>query len=124
MRRRARANRCSMKFLVAAAGSFLLAGCATSDGPIKMESHSVAERLGVPHCQVSIPLSQTEVLEEARRGGDAITESRPEWTKILSELKPGDQLRMIDCMRVEHSFYFAHIRNDAIVTKMYTMILD
>jgi hypothetical protein len=114
----------SMRITVAVAGLVLVAGCATSDATIKMEPHSVAKRLGVPHCQVSIPLSQTEVLEEARRWGDPIGEFRPEWAKIVAELKPGDQLRMIDCVRVDHNFYFAHIRNDTILTKMYTMILD
>jgi hypothetical protein len=89
-----------------------------------MEPHSVAKRLGVSNCQVSVPLTQSELLEEAHRGGDPNTESRPEWVKIVSEIKPGDQLRLIDCAQSKHNFYFAHIRDGSIVTKMYTMILD
>lgn len=89
-----------------------------------MEPHSVAKRLGEPDCRVSIPLTQEEVLAEARRWGDPNPEARPEWAKILAELRPGDQLQMVDCVRAKHNFYFAHVRNDAIVTRMYTAILD
>jgi hypothetical protein len=89
-----------------------------------MEPASVARQLGVPMCRASIPLTQEEVLSDKRRWGDPDTESRPEWLKIVAEFQPGDQLRMINCIRAHHNFYYAHIRNGVIVTEMYTMILD
>jgi hypothetical protein len=89
-----------------------------------MEPRSVAKRLGVPHCRVSTPLNQEEVLREARVLGEPSPEARPEWAEIISELQPGDQLRMIDCVRDVGTLYFAHIRDDVFVTRMYTLIID
>lgn len=101
-----------------------VAGCANSHGRLKLEPAAVARQLGVPRCRASVPLTQEEVLGDARRWGDPHPESRPEWLKIIAEIRPGDQLRMIDCIRTHHNFYYAHIRNGAIVTEMYTIILD
>jgi len=64
-----------------------------------MEPHSVAVRLGEPHCRVSVPLTQAEVLGEARHWGDSNPEARPEWARIVADLRPEDQLRMVDCVR-------------------------
>jgi len=113
-----------MNVLVAAAVPLLSIACSSLDSNVKMESHSVAKRLGVSKCRVSVPLTRSEVLNAAHRLGDPITESRPEWAKIGTEFKPGDQLRMVDCVRSKHNFYFAHIHDGSIVTKMYTMTLD
>ena len=118
------ASRLSIVALTTLAATILASGCANSDAKLKMEPHSVAARLGEPQCRVSVPLTQAEALGLARSWGDPNPEARPEWAKIVAELRPGDQLRMVDCVRAKHNFYFAHIRGDAIITKMYTMILD
>src|SRR4051812_39373444 len=101
------ATRNLARIATAAAAPLFSVACASSNPDLKMEPHSVAKRLRVPNCQVSVPLTQSELLEEAHRGGDPITESRTEWAKIVSELKPGDQLRLVDCVRSNHNFYFA-----------------
>lgn len=75
-------------------------------------------------CRASIPLTQAELLSDTRQWGDPDPEARPQWLKILAEFRPGDQLRMIDCIRARHNFYYAHIRNGVIVNEMHTMILD
>jgi len=118
------ATRGSVTILAAIAATVHAAGCASSDANVRMEPQSVAKRLGEPHCKASIPLSQDEVLTEARRWGDPNPQIRPEWVKIVADMRPGDQLRMIDCVRAKHNFYFAHIRNYSILAKMYTAILD
>ena len=102
----------------------LVAACASSGWHLEMEPGSVARQLGVPRCRASVPLTQAEVLENANRLGDPYTESRPEWSKTVAEIQPGDQLRLIDCVRANHNYYYAHIHEGVIVTKMYTMILD
>jgi len=118
------ATRRSRAALATLAATIFYGGCANSGANLKMEPHSFAKRLGEPHCRVSIPLTQTEVLGEARRWGDPNPEARPEWVTIVAEIRPGDQLRMVDCVRSKHNFYFAHFRGDVIVTRMYTAILD
>jgi hypothetical protein len=89
-----------------------------------MDRRAVAKRLGEPDCRASVPLTQAQLLELARRGGDPNVEDRPEWAKIVAELLPGDELRLINCVPSRHNIFFAHIRNGVILSKMYTVILD
>jgi hypothetical protein len=117
-------RRHSLGLFVIFSACTLLVACASSGWGVQMEPRSVSKRLGEPDCRVSIPLSQAEVLDLAGRWGHPITASRPEWKKMVAEFEPEDQLRLIDCVKAKHNYYFAHIHDDSIITKMYTAILD
>ena len=110
--------------------AFGLVGCTGTQSTVKTEPRSVARRLGFPLCIVSVPMSQSQVLEAARRDGNPDPENY-EWKKILTELRPGDQLREVDCFRahqlgkrVGDPQFYALFRNDAEVARFHSMIWD
>ena len=47
-----------------------------------MEPKSIAKQFGVAGCGVSVPLSQSDVVEDARRFGNPNLDSYPEWIEI------------------------------------------
>ncbi len=114
----------SLSVLAALAATTLFLGCSYSATTLRMEPPSVARQLGVPRCRVSVPLTQAEALREARSWGNPNPEANPAWAKIVADTQPGDQLRLIDCMRTQHHMYFAHIHNDSIVTEVHPMFFD
>jgi len=95
-----------------------------------MEKVSVSKRLGVAGCRVSVPMSQDEVLLLARADGNPHPESLFEWGEIVAAARPGDQLRLVDCLTKNRSgvatgnYYFALFRGGAIVAKMHHVIID
>ena len=105
-----------------------LAGCASS-AP-KMEALSVAKRLGFPRCKVSVPMSQDEVLQSAKRWGDPYAETRSEWAAIVAAAQPGDQLRLVDCIRPDKEgiaggyYFYGLFRGQAIVAQMPGAIIN
>ena len=107
-----------------------IVGCASKSSNLKMEPKSIAERLGMPKCKVSVPLSPSEVIDTAKRDGSHEPEKNPDWIKLAANLQPGDQLRMINCLnttrqnRVTGSFFYALIRNDEILFRFYSAIVD
>jgi hypothetical protein len=107
--------------LVAGLAATTTGGCSSSIANLRLDSRSVAKRLGVANCRVTVPLAQSEVIDYERRWGDADVEKRPEWVRMVSVLEAGDELRMVSC---PHYYFYAHIRSGVIVDKMYTMILD
>ena len=112
-------------FVVAVTIAFVAAGCASTPALIKMEPKSIAEQLGLPHCRVSVPLSESEVIEDAKRIGNQNPEKYPEWIEMTSNLQPGDQLRLVNCLRASRSknvgdpYYYALIRNGKIISKFH-----
>jgi hypothetical protein len=115
--------------VLAVAATFVASGCVhTNDGP-RYASASVAKRLGVPHCRVSLPISQSEVLLNAKRDGDAHPETREEWAKIVATSRPGDELRKVVC--IVHGYhgdagdmYFGLFRDGALIDKFEYTILN
>lgn len=132
--RRSRANRISgIGGLVAGAAigfAFTLAGCVSTLTAVKMAPQPVADGLGFPSCRVSVPLSQPEAIDDAKRIGNPHPESYPEWIAITKNRLPGDQLRLVDCSRVVQSnkvsgqYFYALIRDHRIMLKFYPMIFD
>jgi len=95
-----------------------------------MEPRSIAARLGMPECRVSVPLSPSEVISTAKMDGSNEPEKNPDWIKLAANLQPSDELRMINCLkttrqnRVTGSFFYALIRNDEILFRFYSAIVD
>ena len=108
----------------------VLAGCMHSALELKMESGSVARRLGVPGCRVSIPLKPSQVLEQARRDGDTNPEARPEWIAMQRQFQSGDQFRLVHCMGggqsgiATRTYYFALFRSNSVIAEMHHVIVD
>ncbi len=123
------AHICRWGVILAMAATFFASGCVhTSDGP-RYEPASVAKRLGIPHCRVSVPITQSEVLLNARRDGDVQTEFRSEWAKIVATSQPGDELRKVVCIVHGHygdagDMYFGLFRNGALIDKFEYTILN
>jgi len=70
-------------------------------------------------------LSPSEVIEEAKRDGYPEPEKDPKWIEIAASLQPEDQLRVVVCSKSGDTyFYYALIRNDEVISKFYTAILD
>lgn len=114
--------------VVALVMAVYVVGCASS-GP-KMESASVAKRLGVSGCKVSVPMSEKEVLVSARDWGDPHLETRNEWTELLAASRAGDELRLVDCIKPDKDgvafgyYYYALFRNQTIVAKIPGAIIN
>ncbi|HJR75099.1 MAG TPA: hypothetical protein VJ806_15855 [Luteimonas sp.] len=109
--------------------AFALAGCASAPTAVKMEPKSVAKQLGLQGCRVSVPLSQAEVISDAKRTGNPNPEAYREWTEITANIQPGDQLRLVNCLEsrskdVGNPYYYALVRNDAIILKFHVGFFD
>ena len=95
-----------------------------------MEASSIAKRLGFPRCKVSVPMSPTEALQSAKRWGDPDAESRSEWAAIVALVQPGDQLRLVDCIRPDSEgiaagyYFYGLFRGQAIVAQMPGAIIN
>jgi len=90
-----------------------------------MEPKSIAKQLGLPGCRVSIPLSQSEVIEDAKRIGNPDLEKYPQWIEMTSNTRPGDQLRLVNCLMAGRSrktgdvYYYVLIRNGKIISEFH-----
>jgi hypothetical protein len=76
---------------------------------------------------VSVPLTTAEVIENSKRSGAQHPEDNGEWINMSADLRPGDQLRMVNCLGVKgvgDTYYYALIRDKAIVLKFHPMIID
>ena len=105
--------------------SLVVLGCASVSPSFQVENTKVAEQLGFPYCRVSVPISQSDVINDARRLGNPHPEQNLGWIQITQNFLPGDQLRIVDCLKSSGSTYFyALIRNDSIVYKFYSSIFD
>ncbi|MGO4701178.1 hypothetical protein [Dyella sp. 2RAB6] len=109
---------------------FAVAGCASTPPTVEMEPSSIARKLGVPSCRVSVPLSQSEVIQDAKRMGNPRPESHPEWSGMIASIRLGDQLRLVDCLRASRSarvddlYYYALIRDDRIVSAFHFIVIN
>lgn len=102
-----------------------ITGCISGPTEVRMEPKSAAKRLGVGGCRVSIPLSQTELIADARKVGNPNPEDDPQWIKLISSLQPGDQLRVINCLNTRRmTYYYALIRNDSILMEFHSSMFD
>lgn len=113
--------------LVASLVAIAVAGCSSVPRSLNFESRSVAHRLGFSGCQVSVPLSPSEVIENSKRSGNPNPEGNPEWIKMAAGIKPGDQVRLVNCLGVTgvgDSYFYALLRNEAIVLKFHPMIFN
>lgn len=118
--------------LIAAIGiGIALAGCTSSTlTTVKMAPNTVAKQLGFPRCRVSVPLSQSEVIEDAKVIGNPRPEEDPEWVAITKNDQPGDELRVVDCLKAGRSsrdsgtYFYVLIRNNQIIRKFYVGMFD
>lgn len=117
-------------FLPAASIAFMIVGCAPGPATVKMEPKPIAMKLGVPDCMVSVPLSQSEVIEDAKRMGSPNPEESPQWTGMVSSIRQGDQLRLVNCLSLSRSknvgdpYYYALIRDGKIISKFHIGFFD
>ena len=101
------------------------AGCASTSSGVEFDTKSEAQRLGVADCRVSLPISEEMVVEDAKRLGNPKPEENQEWIDMRANLQPGDELRVVDCLRSkERTYYYALTRNESIVMRFYSSIFD
>jgi hypothetical protein len=107
-------------------GSMLLAivltGCAHTSEVYQWEPRSVAKQLGMPSCRVTVPLSESEVVETLGRYHGIEPEENPEWVAITSNHQPGDQIRVFDCKKI--SSFYALVRGDKVLFRYFPTIDD
>ncbi len=104
-----------------------VAGCVSAPSGLKFEPSSLADKMGLHGCAVSIPLSSDKVINDSKRSGNPRPEDDGEWIKIAAELRDGDQLRLINCAGVKgigDVVYYALVRNNAVILKFHPMIFD
>lgn len=112
-------------FVTAITIAFAIVGCAPVPTTLRMEPRSIAKRLGLPNCRISVPLSQSEVIEDAKRIGNPNPEEYPDWIKMTENMRSGDQLRLVNCLEASRSknvgdpYYYALIRNGTIISKFH-----
>jgi hypothetical protein len=113
--------------LLACISAVAVVGCASDPAGVQFESRSVASRLGLPSCDVSVALSPSEVIENSKRSGNPNPEENDEWIKMVASLKSGDQLRLVNCLGVKgigDPYYYALFRNGEIISKFHPMIFN
>lgn len=110
--------------------AFAIAGCASAPTKVKMEPKSVARELGFPSCRVSVPLSQAEVIADAKRMGNPKPESYPEWIDMTASIQSGDQLRLVDCLNANRStnvgdpYYYALLGGGKLITEFHFILIN
>lgn len=103
--------------------SIMLAGCVSSD-PIKIESSSVAKRLGLKNCRISIPMSSGEAVEIGKKWHlYPDPETDQEWAKMAAMHQAGDELRLVSCS-VGDPYFHALVRGDVVIYKYRLPVLD
>jgi len=114
---------------LATAATFAFSGCVESTILPNSEPASVAKRLGVPGCQLSVPMSQSEVVLSAKRDGDPHPEARDDWARIVATYQHGDELRKVSCLTrgrygAAGDIYFGLFRGGAIIAKLNYIIVN
>jgi len=74
-----------------------------------------------------VPLSQDELLENARKAGNPNPEANGEWIKIAENYRDGDKLRLVNCSGVKgvgDTVYYALFREDKVILKFHSMTYD
>ena len=95
-----------------------------------MNLSSIAKRFGVPHCKVSVPLTQEEVLRAVELQGVPHPDNRADWTAMVADLRPGEQLRQVICLTKGKSgaaagdVFYGLFRGGEMVTEMHTIIIN
>ena len=110
--------------------AFVVAGCASEPTTLRMEPKSIAKQLGFPYCRVSVPLTQSEVMEDAKRMDIPDPETYVEWIKMKSNIQPGDQVRLLNCFGTSRSkyggdpYHYVLIRNGKIISEFHIAFFD
>jgi len=97
---------------------------------MRMEPKSIAKQLGRPYCRVSVPLSQSEVMEDAKRMHTPDPEQYVEWIEMKSKIQPEDQLRLVNCFGTSRSkyggdpYHYVLIRNGKIISEFHIAFFD
>ena len=100
----------------------LMAGCAHKLG-YEIESARFSREIGLEGCDVSEPLRRYQALDIAQRIGNPELADSPEWTKAISIMQPGDELRRVFCKSNRDNF-FGLFRGNTLLLKFGGMIYD
>lgn len=104
--------------------ALIFSGCDSSPNIARMEPPSVAQGLGLSDCQVSIPLSQGEVLGLVKKWDNHPNpEQSEEWIEMAARQRPGDQLRMVTC-KAGPPYFYALVRENVILLRFHPVLLD
>ena len=61
-------------------------------------------------------MSESEVLDNAKRDGVPHPEKNQEWIEIANNIHPGDQLRLVSC-KYGNPYFYALIREETVIMK-------
>jgi hypothetical protein len=106
------------------ASCFMVSGCASTSTSVKMESRALAKKLGVQGCRVSVPLTQLEVIEDAKRMGNPQPENDQDWLVITKSIQGGDELRLVNCLSSRSTFFYVLIRDGVIIREFHSSLFD
>jgi hypothetical protein len=101
--------------------TLFLTGCAHRLGP-GFESARVARELGLANCRVTPPMRRYETLDFADLVGNPNLADSPEWSRAMSMMQPGDNLRYVICSSGDN--YFALFRGNSLLLNMGGGTLD
>lgn len=114
----------SWRILIFILLALVLAGCAHMPDVFQMEPRSAAKQLGMPSCRVSVPMSESSIVEILRRWDNVENpQDNPEWVAITSNRKPEDQIRMFSC-KAGSPYFYALVRNGKILFEYHPLIID
>ena len=103
--------------------ALLVIGCTHQVVRPDLESRQFSRGIGLPHCEVSVPLSRDEVLNFADRVGAPNLASSPEWAEATSVAEPGDHMRHVYCPKSTDNF-FGVFRGGSVLFKFASFIYD
>ena len=101
----------------------LFTGCAHQSARPELEPRRFSREIGLPDCDVSVPLSRDETLDFSRRLGDPDLAASPEWAEAVALIEPRDDLRHVYCPKNTNNF-FGVFRGDFILFKFGSFIYD
>lgn len=124
---------CLRRAMLLFAMAGVLAACAHAPDVPKIDRSSgldlspIAAQFGVPHCKVSVPISQAEALAHLERWYGIHLEERSDWHAMVEATRPGDQLRQVICVlkdRPGGTIFFGLFRDGTMVAETHYGILD
>lgn len=92
-----------------------------------MERAGVAKQVGFSQCRVSVPLSQDEVLLNARLLGVPEPEKQIDWAQLRATYRPSDQIRFVACtsgntVRAPGYSFFGLFRGNSAIFQLFQVV--
>jgi len=105
-------------------------GCVTDSFQYKWDKPQKARAIGRKDCDISLPLTDEEVFQGAKRNGIYDSADSKRWLEFKAQQRDGDEIRYVACESVGKDKVlvgideFVLLRGNTIVANVFSIIID